>query len=187
MKTCFRIYMHSMSRVFLLARPSAHAETFCYKSVWMSAAKLPLGAFWLQLCPPGTHYVAKFYDCWFLQKNGREEKMNLITLIQQSSKAIVVFYFTLSFSPAFSFPPHCGTFGANFGLTRFLWLTKAKLVTPRAWGKSQRIQANQKSDNPLRKKRRKIEGGWGVAIEWRRAGSHSLRWNVPRSSAHKRV
>lgn len=105
MKTCFRIYMHSMSRVFLLARPSAHAETFCYKSVWMSAAKLPLGAFWLQLCPPGTHYVAKFYDCWFLQKNGREEKMNLITLIQQSSKAIVVFYFTLSFSPAFSSPP----------------------------------------------------------------------------------
>lgn len=67
-KTCFQIYMHSMPRVSLLARPSAHAETFCYKSVWMSAVKLPLGAFWLQLCPPGTHYVAKFYDCWFCRK-----------------------------------------------------------------------------------------------------------------------
>lgn len=75
-KTCVQIYMHSMSHGSLLARPSAHAETLCYKSVWMSAAKLPLGAFWLQLCPPGTHYVAKFYDCWFHRQNGREGEKN---------------------------------------------------------------------------------------------------------------
>lgn len=85
--------------------------------------------------------------------------MNLITLIQQSSKAIVVFILLHFFSSILLFSP-CGTFGANFGLTRFLRLTKAKLVTWRAWGKSQQIQANQKNNNPLKKKRRKIEGGW---------------------------
>lgn len=106
--------------------------------------------------------------------------MNLITLIQQSSKAIVVFIL-LFFSSILLFPPR-GTFGANFGLTLFLWLTKAKLVTWRAWGKSQWIQANQKNNNPLRKKKGgKLKGDGGVAIEWCRAGSHSLRWNVPRS------
>lgn len=54
--------------------------------------------------------------------------MNLIILKQQSSKAIVVFILLCFFSSAFYIPP-CGTFGANFGLTRFLWFTKAKLVT----------------------------------------------------------
>lgn len=103
--------------------------------------------------------------------------------IKQSTKTILVFHFILSYfntsffflsSPRLSFLWH--DWGECWSHT-FLRLTKAKPVTQRAWGTSQQFQANHKS-NPLEKKNEKT-------IEWSGAGSHSLRWNVPRSALTK--
>lgn len=146
-KTCFQIYMHSMSRVPLLARPSAHAETFCYKSVWMSAMKLPLGTFWPQSCPPGTHYVAKFNDRWFYRQEGRRGKNEFNYSDTTKQQSHCGFYFTpaIFFSSSILLFPPCGTFGANFGLTGFFAADQGQAGNmeslrqePVDWGKSEK-------------------------------------------------
>ncbi len=123
--------------------------------------------------------MAKFYKCWFYRKKEERKEKNGFNY-SQIIQTLLVFHFILSYFNTSFFPPRLYFLWHDWGECwshMFLRLTKAKLVTQRVRGTSQQFQANNKS-NPLEKKNEKT-------IEWSGAGSHSLRWNVPRSALTK--